>query len=110
MAAEVALEILGHDRLVAVDAHRDRPLHLADERVAALDAAVEDADADTGPRGASERPFAGDAVGPRDRRAQLLEGICAQAPSGKRLGLAHASDRKPSSASTGTTASSPSRR
>ena len=45
VAAEVALEVVGDDGLVVgADRDRNRALHLADERVPGIDAAVEDAD------------------------------------------------------------------
>ena len=84
--AEVALLVLLDDRLVVfAHADRDRPLDVADERVAALDPAVEDADADTRALAVAERPVARDLLGPAMRERDLLDGVGRQAPRRDRL-------------------------
>ena len=63
-----AVLFLGCDNL-------DRALHSAHQRVLSLDAAVEQADPNTGPGGAAEGPLAGDLEGPaRGQRGGLRAG------------------------------------
>ena len=76
------------DRLALV-AERDRAalLDLADQRMADLDAAVEDADADAGAGRAAERPLARDAPGQRTSSRARLDGVGRKAPGGQFLAL-----------------------
>ena len=89
MTAEVALGVLDELDLVlvadAVEGHR--PVDLADERMAGLDAAVEDADADAFARGAAPGPLARDALRPVDSDRDLVARAGRKAPGGKALGV-----------------------
>src|SRR5207248_5418361 len=84
VAAEISFRVLIHLDPSVLGLHdRNRALQLADEWVAALDAAVEDADADALARRVAERPVAGDPFGPLDADRDPLRGAGREAPGGK---------------------------
>jgi hypothetical protein len=86
VAAEVALGVVLDDDLPVVGLpERDGAVERADERVIGLDAAVEDANADPGPRRAPERPLPGDPIRPLDADPDRRRGRRRQAPGGKLL-------------------------
>ena len=88
MPAQIALLVLGDDRLVVLPhLDRDGAVDLADERVAPLDAAVEDADGDARSPRVAERPLARDLFGPAGREPDLLDGVGRKAPRRNRLTL-----------------------
>src|SRR5439155_1788301 len=84
VAAEVSFRVLVHLEPSVLGLHDGhRALELADKRMAALDAAVEDADADALARRVAERPVAGDPFGPLDADRDPLRGAGREAPGGK---------------------------
>ena len=89
MAAEVAFGVLHElDLVLVTDAvEGDRPVDLADERMAGLDAAVEDADAHALAGRAAPGPLARDALRPVDPDRDLVSGAGREAPGRKALGL-----------------------
>ena len=90
VAAEIALDVLLGDRLaLRAERDRDRALNLADEGMAALDAAVEDADADARAGRALDRPGAVDLLGQRVDERDLCCRLARQRPGGKEPFLAH---------------------
>ena len=89
MAADVAFGVLGDERpAVLAGGDDDRAVDLADERVVALDPAVEDADADALAGRAAPRPLAGHLRGPVAVERDPPGRAGGQAPGGK-LGLGH---------------------
>ncbi len=92
VAAHVT-ELVRHDRgLFVVEDHRDGARELADERVVAVDPAVEHAHVDSLPRGLADRPVAGDPLGPVERDRDRAGGVGGQAPGGNQP-FAHAAPR-----------------
>src|SRR5205823_7654014 len=133
VAAEVSLRVLDELELaLLVLDDRDRPFEPADRRVAGLDAAVEDADADALAGRAAKGPIARDPLGPLDPDCDPTGRVGRQAPRGKpgvvilvvlvrrrgRRLVCHAVDRTPelyetrrrSSSSNGQVGSTPSAR
>ena len=87
VAAEVSFRVLAHLDPAVLGLHDGhRALELADERMAALDAAVEDADADALACRVAERPVAGDPLGPLDADLDPLRGTGRKAP-GREAGI-----------------------
>ena len=84
--AEIAVLVLrDHRAAVVVDGDRDGALDLADQWMAPLDAAVEDADADAGAGRAAPRPVAGEPVGPGARKRDRCDFLRGEAPGGELL-------------------------
>src|SRR5215218_10018451 len=84
--AQVTLVVLLHDPLAAPPAtDRDCPLELPNHRMPPLDAAVEDADANTRSLGVPPGPLACDAFRPLVAQPDLVDGVRGQAPRRNRL-------------------------
>jgi hypothetical protein len=86
VAAEVTLGVVLDDDLAVLGlAQRDRALERADEGMIGLDAAVEDADANSGPGRAADRPVPCDALRPLDADPDLGRRGGGKAPGRQRL-------------------------
>jgi hypothetical protein len=82
---DVTLGVFRRDNLVVLtDRDDDGALEVPDERVSCFDSRVEDADARSFAARASQRPIAGDALGPLPRESDAVDRILRQAPGGKR--------------------------